>query len=132
GAAGRPSPRAARGGLGTRRRGPPGGPGPLPAAPLRAAEGAVPPPRLPAADVAWRQARDALMAAFAPDRRADLVTELDDYDGTADLLTVMFDDSGGRDEWHTYQAARGALAAPGPDPAVGLCLTRPPEPPQVA
>ena len=59
-----------------------GGTGPLTPAHLKAAESAVPTPRLPAADDAWRQARDALMAAFDPDRRADLVTELDDYDDT--------------------------------------------------
>jgi hypothetical protein len=108
-----------------------GGTGPLTAAHLKAAESAVPTPRLPAASDAWRQARDALMAAFDPDRRADLVTELDDYDGTADLLTVMFDDSGGRDEWHAYQAARASLAARGLAVAVDFCIAGHMEPAQV-
>jgi len=107
------------------------GGGPLTPVHLKAAESAVPTPRLPAADEAWRQARDALMAAFDPDRRADLVTELDDYDDTADLLTVMFDDSGGRDEWHTYQAARASLAAHGLDVAVDFCIAEHVEPAQV-
>ena len=108
-----------------------GGTGPLTPAHLKAAESAVPTPRLPAADEAWRQARDALMAAFDPDRRADLVTELDDYDDTADLLTVMFDDTGGRDEWHTYQAARASLAAHGLDVAVDFCVAEHVDPVQV-
>ena len=108
-----------------------GGTGPLTPAHLKAAESAVPTPRLPAADEAWRQARDALMAAFGPDRRADLVTELDDYDDTADLLTVMFDDTGGRDEWHTYQAARASLAAHGLDVAVDFCVAEHVDPAQV-
>ena len=108
-----------------------GGTGPLTPAHLKAAESAVPTPRLPAADEAWRQARDALMAAFDPDRRADLVTELDDYDDTADLLTVMFDDTGGRDEWHTYQAARASLAAHGLDVAVDFCIAEHVDPAQV-
>jgi hypothetical protein len=108
-----------------------GGTGPLTPAHLKAAESAVPTPRLPAADEAWRQARDALMTAFDADRRADLVTELDDYDDTADLLTVMFDDSSGRDEWHTYQAARASLAAHGLDVAVDFCVAEHVEPAQV-
>ena len=108
-----------------------GGTGPLTPAHLKAAESAVPTPRLPAADEAWRQARDALMTAFDADRRADLVTELDDYDDTADLLTVMFDDSSGRDEWHTYQAARATLAAHGLDVAVDFCVAEHVEPAQV-
>ena len=108
-----------------------GGTGPLTPAHLKAVESAVPTPRLPAADEAWRQARDALMAAFDADRRADLVTELDDYDDTADLLTVLFDDTGGRDEWHTYQAARASLAAHGLDVAVDFCIAEHVDPAQV-
>ncbi|HEY7359517.1 MAG TPA: DUF4011 domain-containing protein, partial [Streptosporangiaceae bacterium] len=108
-----------------------GGTGPLTPAHLKAAESAVPTPRLPAADEAWRQARDALMTAFDADRRADLVTELNDYDDTADLLTVMFDDSSGRDEWHTYQAARASLAAHGLDVAVDFCIAEHVGPAQV-
>ena len=108
-----------------------GGTGALTPAHLKAAESAVPMPRLPAADEAWRQARDALMAAFDADRRADLVTELDDYDDTADLLTVMFDDTSGRDEWHTYQAARASLAAHGLDVAVDFCIAEHVDPAQV-
>ncbi len=92
-----------------------GGAGPLTPAHLKAAESAVPTPRLPAADDAWRQARDALMAAFDPDRRAELAAELDDYATRPISSTVMFDDTGGRDEWHTYQAARASLAAHGLD-----------------
>ena len=108
-----------------------GGTGPLTPAHLKAAESAVPTPRLPAADEAWRQARDALMTAFDADRRADLVTELDDYDDTADLLRVMFDDSSGRDEWHTYRAARASLAAHGLVVAVDFCVAEHVEPAQV-
>ena len=108
-----------------------GGTGALTPAHLKAAESAVPMPRLPAADEAWRQARDALMAAFDADRRADLVTELDDYDDTADLLTVMFDDTSGRDEWHTYQAARASLAAHGLDVAVDFCIAEHVDPAQM-
>ncbi|HYB87929.1 MAG TPA: DUF3320 domain-containing protein [Streptosporangiaceae bacterium] len=108
-----------------------GGTGPLTPAHLKAAESAVPTARLPAAAEAWRQAKDALRAAFGPDRRAELETELDDYDDAADLIAAMFDDTGGRDEWHTYQAARASLATHGLDVAVDFCIAERVEPAQV-
>ena len=43
----------------------------------------------------------------------------------------MFDDTGGRDEWHTYQAARASLAAHGLDVAVDFCIAEHVEPAQV-
>ena len=43
----------------------------------------------------------------------------------------MFDDTGGRDEWHTYQAARASLAAHGLDVAVDFCIAERVEPAQV-
>ena len=43
----------------------------------------------------------------------------------------MFDDTGGRDEWHTYQAARASLAAHGLDLAVDFCIAEHVEPAQV-
>jgi hypothetical protein len=108
-----------------------GGAGPLSRAQLKAAESAVPTPRLLEAADAWRQAKDAVMAAFSPDRQADLAAELDDYGATADLIEVMFDDAGGRDEWHTHQAARASLAAHGLDVAIDFCIAEHVEPAQV-
>jgi REase_MTES_1575/Protein of unknown function (DUF4011)/AAA domain/Protein of unknown function (DUF3320) len=108
-----------------------GGTGPLTPAHLKAAESAVPTPRLPAAADAWRQAKDAVMAAFSPDRQAELAAELDDYRAAADLIEVMFDDISGRDEWHTYQAARASLAAQGLDVATDFCIAEHVEPSQV-
>ncbi len=108
-----------------------GGTGPLTPAHLKAAESAVPTGRLPAAADAWRQAKDALMAAFGQDRRAELANELDDYDDAADLIAAMFDDTGGRDEWHTYQAARASLAARGLKVAIDFCIAERVEPAQV-
>src|SRR6266480_148101 len=79
----------------------------------------------------WRRSRDAVMAAFGPDRRRELAAELDDYAGTAQLLEAMFDDTSGRDEWHAYQAARASLAAYGLDTAVDFCIAEHVEPAQV-
>ena len=107
------------------------GGGPLTPAHLKAAESAVPTPRLLAAADAWRQAKDAVMAAFSPDRQAELAAELDDYGTTAQLIEVMFDDASGRDEWHTYQAARAALAAHGLAVAIDFCIAEQVEPAQV-
>jgi REase_MTES_1575/Protein of unknown function (DUF4011)/AAA domain/Protein of unknown function (DUF3320) len=108
-----------------------GGAGPLTPAHLKAAESAVPTPRLPAAADAWRQAKHAVVAAFSPDRQAELAAELDDYGAAADLIEVMFDDTSGRDEWHTYQAARASLAAYGLDVAIDFCIAEHVEPAQV-
>ena len=108
-----------------------GGTGPLTPALLKAAESAVATPRLPAAADAWRQAKDGVMAAFSPDRQAELAAELDDYGATADLIEVLFDDASGQDEWHTYQAARASLAVLGLDEAIDFCIASRVEPAQV-
>ena len=98
---------------------------------LKAAEAAVPTARLPAAADAWRQAKAALMAAFSPDRRAELAAELDDYGDAADLIAAMREDTGGRDEWHAYQVARASLATYGLDVAIDFCIAQHVEPTQV-
>ena len=108
-----------------------GGTAGLTPAHLKAAESAVPTAQLAAAAEAWRQARDAVLAAFGPDRRRELAPELDDYDGAARLIEAMFDDSAGRNEWHAYQAARAPLAAYGLDVAIDFCITEQVEPAQV-
>jgi hypothetical protein len=108
-----------------------GGAAALTPAHLKAAESAVPTARLPAAADAWRQAKDALMAAFSPDRQAELAHELDEYDGAAELITTMFDDTRGRDEWHAYQGARASLAAYGLGVAIDFCIAEQVEPAQV-
>jgi REase_MTES_1575/Protein of unknown function (DUF4011)/AAA domain/Protein of unknown function (DUF3320) len=107
-----------------------GGSGLTPAQ-LKAAESAVPTTQLPAAVDAWRAARGDLMAAFSPDRREDLAAELDDYDDGIDLINAMWDDAGGRDEWHVYQAARASLAASGLEVAVDFCVAQQVTPAQV-
>jgi len=98
-----------------------GGPGPLTPAHLDAAESAVPTDRIAKASDAWQEARAALLAAFSPQRRPGLAAELDDYQAGDHLLEAMFNDPGGRDEWHAYAAARAALAAHGMDGAIDFC-----------
>ena len=108
-----------------------GGAAALTPAHLKAAESAVPTARLPAAADAWRQAKDALMARFGPDRHVELAAELDDYDDAADLIAAMREDTGGRDEWHAYQTARASLAARGLDVAIDFCIAEHVAPAQV-
>jgi hypothetical protein len=108
-----------------------GGTGGLTPAQLKAAESAVPTPRLPAAADAWRQAKAGLITAFGPERSTELDGELDDYDDAAGLIAAMFDDTGGPDEWRTHQAARAALAAHGLDVAIDFCVAERVEPAQV-
>jgi len=98
------------------------GPGPLAPAHVRAAESAVPSPRLEEAAAAWRQASAGLLAAFTPARGRELAAELDDYRRGIQILEALFNDAAGRDEWHAYQAARATLAAHGLDEAVERCV----------
>ncbi|MGE5137803.1 MAG: DUF4011 domain-containing protein [Gemmatimonadota bacterium] len=101
-----------------------GGPGPLTPAHLKAAESAVPTAGLAEAAAAWQQACASLADAFGPERRHDLAAELDEYeDGTA-VLEAMFNDAGGRDEWHAYQAARAALTVYGLAEAADFCAAQ--------
>src|SRR5262249_30370746 len=54
----------------------------------------------------------------------ELAAELDDYEDAADLIAAMRDDTGGRDEWRAYQAARTSLAAHGLDVAIDFCIAQ--------
>jgi len=99
-----------------------GGPGPLTPGHLNAAESAVPTDRLAKAADAWHEACVALLAAFSPQRRPELAAELDDYSGGYHLLEAMFEDPGGREVWHAYQAARVSLAAHGMGAAIDFCI----------
>jgi len=107
------------------------GSGPLTPAHLDAAESAAPADRLAKAADAWYEACAALTAAFSPQRRPELAAELDDYHNGYHLLEAMFDDPGGRDVWHAYQAARAALAAHGLGAAIDFCIAERVEPVQV-
>jgi hypothetical protein len=108
-----------------------GGPGPLTPADLDAVESAVPADRLAKAADAWQEACAALLAAFSPQRRPELAAELDDYSAGYQLVEAMFNDPGGRDVWHAYQAARASLAGHGMDAAIDFCIAERIEPARV-
>ena len=105
-----------------------GGSGPLTPADLDAVESAVPADRLAKAADAWQEASAALLAAFSPQRRPELGAELDDYSAGYQLLESMFNDPGGRDVWHAYQAARASLAGHGMATAIDFCIAERIEP----
>ena len=96
---------------------------PLSPAQVKAAASAIPASQLAAAASAWQHARGALVQAFNADRRADLTAELDDYEDARDLIAALREDTGGKDEWHSYQASRAVLAAHGLDVAVEFCMS---------
>ncbi|MGX6600628.1 DUF4011 domain-containing protein [Micromonosporaceae bacterium Da 78-11] len=73
---------------------------------------------LPALIEAWDEARAAVLAAFAPDRRAGLAADLDDYQRAERLLRELRDDAAGQEEWFDQLAARDLLAGFGLDTAV--------------
>jgi hypothetical protein len=101
-----------------------GGPGPLSPAHLKAAESAVPTAGLAEAAAAWQRACAALAGAFEPERRQDLAAELDDYEGGTAALEAMFNDTAGRQVWHTYQATRATLAAHGLAGVTDFCAAQ--------
>ena len=108
-----------------------GGSGPLTPAYLDAVESAVPADRLAKAADAWQEACAALLAAFSPERRPGLGAELDHYSAGYQLLEAMFNDPGGRDVWHAYQAARASLAGHGMAAAIDFCMAERIEPARV-
>jgi hypothetical protein len=91
----------------------------------------VPADRLAKAADAWQEAGAALLAAFSPQRRPELAAELDDYSGGYQLLEGMFNDAGGREVWHAFQAAHAALAGHGMGAALDFCIAERIEPSQV-
>ncbi|MBU2664319.1 DUF4011 domain-containing protein [Actinoplanes bogorensis] len=56
---------------------------------------------------AWEDARDVVVAAFAPGRRDEIGAALDDYDG--DLVAALLDDPEGQAEWLDYDRVRRVL-----------------------
>ncbi|MGK5685494.1 DUF4011 domain-containing protein [Actinoplanes sp. URMC 104] len=56
---------------------------------------------------AWEDARDSVLAAFAPARRDELAAALDDYAGA--VPAALLDDADGQDEWLGYDRARRVL-----------------------
>ncbi|SNY41287.1 DUF4011 domain-containing protein [Paractinoplanes atraurantiacus] len=76
---------------------------------------------------AWQQARDGVIAAFAPGRHEEISAALDAY--TSSFLDDLIADRAGQEEWFGHLAARRALAAHGMDAAVGSCAEQrvPPE-----
>jgi REase_MTES_1575/Protein of unknown function (DUF4011)/AAA domain/Protein of unknown function (DUF3320) len=89
---------------------------------IKAVRAAVPTGNLAAASAAWNDASEALAGAFDADRRQELAPELDDYNEAADLIKELLRDTGGKDEWHAYQAARENLGAYGLAVAVDFCV----------
>ena len=76
------------------------------------------------AAAAWLSARDALLAAFTPDRRSSLSVDLDDYEEAGDLIRTLRQDTAGQDEWHAHWRARTALEAYGMGDAVAVCVAQ--------
>lgn len=70
----------------------------------------------------WTRARDRIVDAFAPNRRDDLLAELDDYRNAPDFIADLRRDSTGQEEWFTYTEVREQLAQLGLDTAVDFCI----------
>lgn len=70
----------------------------------------------------WDAAVTAFVEAFSPDRRAELLAELDDFESADSLLADLLDDPAGQMEWFRYRALRARLAELGLDDCVRACI----------
>ncbi|GAA0502958.1 hypothetical protein Ade02nite_36520 [Paractinoplanes deccanensis] len=68
---------------------------------------------------AWEHARDAIIAAFAPERHEEIGAALDAY--TSTFLDDLIQDRTGQQEWFGHLAARRVLASHGLGAAVDHC-----------
>ncbi|WP_328477496.1 DUF4011 domain-containing protein [Actinoplanes sp. NBC_00393] len=72
----------------------------------------------------WAEARQAVLQAFAPARRAQLGEELADPDRARAFLQRIRADAGGQEEWFAAQDARAVLSGYGLEGAVDFCADR--------
>ncbi|MEU4428154.1 DUF4011 domain-containing protein [Actinoplanes sp. NPDC024001] len=72
----------------------------------------------------WAAARQAVLEAFAPARRAALGEELADPERARVFLQRIRDDAGGQEEWFAAQDARAVLSGYGLDGVVEFCADR--------
>jgi very-short-patch-repair endonuclease len=69
----------------------------------------------------WQEARGQLMDAFAPVRRGELSTLLDDYDQAHRLLGELLADEEGQHQWFSHADAGQIFTDHGLDAAVDFC-----------
>ncbi|MBG0562749.1 DUF4011 domain-containing protein [Actinoplanes aureus] len=72
----------------------------------------------------WAAARQTVLQAFAPARRAALGEELADPERARAFLQRIRDDAGGQEEWFAAQDARAVLSGYGLDGVVEFCADR--------
>lgn len=83
---------------------------------------AVPNPRLADALTTWTSARDSVLRSFSAQRRPGIAAALDHWEDTAEFITDLREDSGGREEWFSYANARSRLRDSGLDSTVEFCI----------
>lgn len=98
--------------------------GPLTAGQVKALSDSHPVEGLPAAYAKWTDARDRILAAFAPSRNAELSGEFDDYRHGQAFINDLRDDTIGQQEWFDYQRARTSLAQHGLETAIDFCINQ--------
>ncbi|MEU8243033.1 DUF4011 domain-containing protein [Actinoplanes missouriensis] len=72
----------------------------------------------------WARARQAVLDAFGPARRAELTAELGDPDRAAAFLRRIRGDADGQEEWFAALDARAVLSGHGLDTVVEFCADR--------
>lgn len=82
----------------------------------------VPMPALTGALAKWEGERDAVIAAFAPSRREELLEEFAEFDGAAGFMEELGSDTVGQQEWFDYTAIREYLRTHDLDSTIEFCI----------
>ncbi|GAA1582165.1 DUF4011 domain-containing protein [Actinoplanes couchii] len=72
----------------------------------------------------WAMAREAVLEAFAEDRRPELAEQLSGHEGAREFLEAIRADAGGQEEWFAAADARAVLSGYGLDGVIEFCADR--------
>ncbi len=79
----------------------------------------------------WRDARERIVGAFAPERGQEIGASFDSYAGASATLREFLDDTDGQREWFAHHDARQALADQDLAAAADFCVNEEIEPAQI-
>lgn len=96
--------------------------GPLTHGQIETLESSDPVEKLRPAHEKWSRSSERIVAAFAPSRRSELTTELNDFRDAVELINDFRADTVGQQEWFEFQRSYDDLAKRGLNTAVDFCI----------
>ena len=79
-------------------------------------------PTLPGALAKWEKARDAVVGAFSPSRRVELLEEFAEFDNARRFIEELGEDTVGQQEWFAYSKIREYLREHDLDSTIEFCI----------